>query len=341
MLSVKQCLALILAAFAASSALADGSVGYKITRTVMLGPPDGWDYLYYEPTQDRVYIAHSTEVTVVDGRSGDIVGRVQGIAGVNGVTAIPALGKGYTDSRGRKAVVAFDLKTFQVIKEISADADTDGLIYEPTTKRVFVVHGDPGTTTVIDAISDKAVGTVQLGGKPEYLVADDAGHVYVILTDKKEIVRINANNTLVDARWPVDDCERGHGLAIDKVNHRLFASCANAKMVVVDSDKGAVLATIPIGKGTDAAGFDAKRKLAFSSNGEGNLSVISEQRPDKFVSLGEVPTKPFARTMTLDPDTGRVFLVTADFDDVNPQAENPRQRYQIKRGTVQLLFLDP
>jgi YVTN family beta-propeller protein len=335
---------ILIAALLAATAVAGpawSAPTYKITKTVMLGPPDGWDYLFYEPTQHRVYIAHSNEITIVDGQNGEIVGRVQGLQGVNGVTAIPSLGKGYTDSRAKKAGIVFDLKTFKVTGEVPSAEDTDGVIYDPATKRVFIANGDANAVTVVDTATDKQVALVQLGGKPEFLASDEAGHVFVDLTDKNEIARVDAKAAKVDRRFPMPECERAHGLAFDKANHRLFASCANAKMAVVDSDKGKVITMLPIGNGTDAAAFDAKRKLAFSSNGEGTLSVIAEEGPDKFASMGEVKTKPFARTMAIDPDSGRVFLVTADLDEVNPQATNLRQRYQIRRGTVQLLFLDP
>ena len=333
-------------ALALSTALATGAAlaaapAYKIIKSVALGSPDGWDYLTFEPATHRVYVAHANEITVVDSRSGDIIGRVQGITGVNGVAVIPGINKGYTDSRARKAAVAFDLTTFKVIKEIPADEDTDGIVYEPLSKRVFVVNGDAGNATIIDTATDTAVTNLALGGKPEFLVSDDAGHVFINITDKKEIVRVDAKSAKVDARWPISECEGPHGLALDKAHHRLFSSCVNSKMVVVDAEKGTVLATLPIGKGSDGAAFDSKRMLAFSSNGEGTVSVVSEQAGDKFVSMGEIPSRPFARTMTVDPETGRLFLVTADLDEVNPKAENLRQRYQIKRGTVQLLFLDP
>jgi YVTN family beta-propeller protein len=278
---------------------------------------------------------------VVDSRSGDIVGRVQGVTGVNGVAVIPSLNKGYTDSRAKKSAVAFDLTTFKVTKEIPAAEDTDGMTYEAASKRVFVANGDAGNTTIIDTATDTAVTNLALGGKPEFLVSDDAGHVFINITDKKEIVRIDAKGAKIEARFPINDCEGAHGLAIDRANHRLFATCVNLKMVVLDSEKGTVLATLPIGKGSDGAAFDSKRHLAFSSNGEGTVSVIDEQAPDKFVALADIPSRPFARTMAVDSETGRIFLVTADLDEVNPKAENLRQRYQIKRGTVQLLFLDP
>jgi hypothetical protein len=326
---------------AAVPAEAAGAPSYKITKTVPLGAPDGWDYVYFEPQSHRVFVAHATQVTVVDGYSGDIVGRVQNIAGVNGVTAIPKLGKGYTDSRGKKAAIAFDLASFKVTKEIPADTDTDALIYDPATQRVFVMNGDGMDATVIDATNDQPVATIPLEGSPEYLVSDNNGHVYINITDKNEIVRVDARAAKIDARWPIPTCERPHGLSMDRETRRLFSSCVNNHLVVVNADNGQVVATLPIGKGSDAAAFDPKRKLVFSSNGEGTLSIIREEGPDKFVSLGEIPTKPFARTMTLDPSTGRLYLVTADLDEVNPKAENLRQRYAIRRGSVQLLFLDP
>jgi YVTN family beta-propeller protein len=329
------------AALSAGPATSAAAPSYKISKSVALGSPDGWDYVTFEPTQHRVYVAHANEITVVDSRSGDIVGRVQGVTGVNGVAVIPSLNKGYTDSRAKKSAVAFDLTTFKVTKEIPAAEDTDGMTYEAASKRVFVANGDAGNTTIIDTATDTAVTNLALGGKPEFLVSDDAGHVFINITDKKEIVRIDAKGAKIEARFPINDCEGAHGLAIDRANHRLFATCVNLKMVVLDSEKGTVLATLPIGKGSDGAAFDSKRHLAFSSNGEGTVSVIDEQAPDKFVALADIPSRPFARTMAVDSETGRIFLVTADLDEVNPKAENLRQRYQIKRGTVQLLFLDP
>ncbi|MHB1206738.1 MAG: YncE family protein [Rhodospirillaceae bacterium] len=329
------------AAFAAGPALSAEAPSYKISKSVPLGSPDGWDYVTFEPETHRVYVAHANEITVVDSRSGDILGRVQGVTGVNGVAVVPSLNKGYADSRAKKAAVAFDLTTFKVLKDIPADEDTDGMVFEPMSKRVLVVNGDAGNVTIIDTATDTPVANLPLGGKPEFLVSDDAGHVFINITDKKEIVRVDARAAKVDARWPISDCEAPHGLAIDRANHRLFATCVNAKMVVVDAEKGTVFATLPIGKGSDGAAFDSKRRLAFSSNGEGTVSVISELAPDKFVALTAIPSRPFARTMAVDSGSGRIFLVTADLDEVNPKAENLRQRYQIKRGTVQLLFLDP
>ena len=331
---------LVCAATVAAAAPAP-EVSYKITRSVPLGAPDGWDYLFFEPLSHRVYVAHGTEITVVDGRSGELVGRVTGITGVNGVVALPQLQRGYTDSRGQKAAVAFDLGSLKVTHEIPADTDTDAVVYEPRTQRVFVMNGDGQDATVIDTVRDAAVTNIPLQGQPEFAAADGDGHLFVNITDKREIVRIDARSAKIEARWPIPACERPHGLAIDRASHRLFASCVNGVLLVVSADNGRVIASLPIGRGTDAAAFDPKRRLVFSSNADGTLSVIRELGPDRYVALGDLPTKPLARTMTLDPDSGRLYLVTADVDELDPKAERLRERYRIRPGTVQLLFLDP
>lgn len=333
--------ALALCAATAATAAPAPTVSYQITRSVPLGAPDGWDYLFFEAQTHRVYVAHGTEITVVDGRSGAVVGRVTGIGGVNGVVALPQLNKGYTDSRAHKAAVVFDLRSFKVTAEIPADTDTDAVIYEPRTRRVLVMNGDGADTTLIDTAHDAAVSNVPLQGQPEFAAADGDGHVFVNITDKREIVKLDAGSARVEARWPIPSCERPHGLAIDRATHRLFSSCVNSVLLVVSADDGRVIATLPIGKGTDAAAFDPKRHLVFSSNAEGTLSVIRQQGPDDYVALSAIPTRPLARTMTLDPDSGRIYLVTADVDELNPKAERLRERYKIRPGTVQLLFLDP
>ncbi len=341
-MSYARCLitALLLVAVSAG-ACAAGPPAYRITKTVPLGSPDGWDYLYFEPQSQRVFVAHSNEITVVDGRTGNLVGRIEHVGGVNGVTVIPELGKGYTDSRAGKAAVAFDLASLKARRRIPAGEDTDAIVYDPSTRRVFVMDGDGMKAFVIDPGTDQTVATIDLQGKPEFAVSDETGHVFINITDRQEIVRVDARSATIQARWPISSCQSPHGLAMDRATHRLFATCLNNRLVVVDADNGRLVATLPIGKGSDGAAFDSKRKLIFSSNGEGTLSIISEQGPDQFVSLGEVPTKPFARTMTLDPATGRLYLVTADLDEVNPTAQSLRQRYAIRRGTVQLLFVDP
>ncbi|TAL00727.1 MAG: YncE family protein [Rhodospirillaceae bacterium] len=313
---------------------------YAITKTITLGSPEKWDFVNYDDVSHRVFVAHETEVTVVDGRSGDIVGHVD-VAGANGVAVIPALGKGYAGSRAKKAGIVFDLNTFKILKEVPADSDTDGVIYDPASKRVFIIQGDPHNITAIDPATDTAVATVALDGKPEFATADGAGKLYVAITDKSEVARVDTKSAKEDAAWPVADCVRPHGMAMDRKTRRLFMSCANNTMAIIDADNGRVVTTAAIGKGTDSAAFDTRRKLAFSSNGDGTLSIIREDGPDKFTALGDVPTQILARTMAVDSDSGRVYTVTGEPAKFDPNDTAPHRHIPIQPGSVRLLFVDP
>ncbi|MGO9934601.1 MAG: YncE family protein [Steroidobacteraceae bacterium] len=321
-------------------AAADAPALYRITQSITLGSPEGWDYLTYDPNSQRVYAAHGSAIDVLDGRSGKLLGRVP-VAGANGVVVVPSLGKGYAGSRAAKAVVVFDLNTFKVLKTLAADADTDAVVYDPYAKRVFIMQGDPHSLTVIDTLNDTVVATVALGGQPEFGAVDGAGKLFVNITDKKEIQRVDTASAKVDATWPIGQCEGPHGLSIDPATHRLFASCVNLKLMVVNSTNGDVVSVLPIGNGSDATAFDSVRKRAFSSNREGTLSVIREDGANQFTSLGEVPTQLLARTMALDPVSGRIYLIAADRVEVDPAAADPRKRYSIVPGSVRLLFADP
>jgi YVTN family beta-propeller protein len=328
------------AVVAPPSGAADAVALYRMTQSIPLGSPDHWDYLTYDATSKRVFVAHESMIDVVDGRSGKILGHVP-VPGANGVVAIPAIGKGYAGSRATKTAVIFDLKSLKVLKTEPAEADTDAVVYDPASKRVFIMNGDPRSITVIDTSTDTIIATVPLDGQPEFAAADGLGKLFVNITDKQEIQRIDTKTAIVDATWPITACERPHGLAMDTRTRRLFASCVNSKLLVVNADNGAVVSDLAIGKGSDATDFDSVRRRAFSSNGEGTLSVIREDGADNFSSLGEVPTQLLARTMALDSTTGRIYLVTADRAQIDPAATDPRKRYSIVPGSVRLLFLDP
>ena len=318
---------------------ADTAPLYKITKTVPLGAPDRWDYLTYDASSHRIYATHSTSIAVIDARSGAIVGKVP-VPGANGVVVIPSIGKGYAGSRDKKAVLVFDLATFRITKELPADEDTDGVVYDPVSKHVFVMDGDPNSATVVDTATD-TVTQLPLGGKPEFAAVDGAGKLFINITDKREIARVDTKTGKVDARWPISDCAGPHGLAVDPVGKRLFSTCTNSKMMVIDATDGRIVSEVAIGKGSDAAAFDPKRKLAFSSNGEGTLSVVRADAGGKYVSQGEITTQPLARTMTVDPDSGRIFMLAGERIEVDAKATDPRKRYSVRPGSASLLFLDP
>ncbi|HEY2009869.1 MAG TPA: YncE family protein [Rhizomicrobium sp.] len=318
---------------------------YHVTKTITLGAPDKWDYLVYDGPSHRLYVSHGDRLTVLDGRSGNMLGEVQGMpGGTHGIGIVAAVGKGYTDDGQAGEAVAFDLNTFKTGQRIKAQADADGITFDPTSGHIFVVDGDSKVLTVIDPKTDAAVATVDAGGKLEYAVSGENGYLYVNGAGNKEIVRVNTATNQVDARWPIPNCTSPHGLAIDKATHRLFVSCVNAVMTVVNADDGSVLATLPIGNGTDGAAFDPKRKLAFSSNYDGTLTVVREKSPKDFEVVGSIPTKMTGKNMTIDPDTGRLFVTVADLDPSVPVPTGPDGRPGRGKplpGSLKVLFLDP
>jgi YVTN family beta-propeller protein len=322
---------------------------YHLTRSVRLGTPDRWDYVIYDSPSHRVYVAHGDRVTVVNGRNGRVIGEVEGMpGGTHGVAISHATGLGYTDDGRAGEAVAFSVKTLKVVKHLKTAPDSDAVTIDPTSGHVFVVDGDPGLLTVIDPVSDRVVATVQVGSKLEFAVAGHNGKVYVNGVEKREIFRIDTTTNQVDATWPIPQCRSPHGLAIDTATHRLFSSCENERLVVVDADTGRAVATLPIGQGTDAAAFDPTRKLIFSSNGiDGTLSVIREVDANTFVPAATITTALSARTMSVDSVSGRVFLVAAA-TNAQAMAAFRAAREAGKRGpspfvpgSLKLLFFDP
>lgn len=312
---------------------------YLAAGAIPLGAPDRWDYVVFDADAQRVYVAHADRVTVVDATKRTVIGEVTGIpGGTHGVAVSTATGRGYTDDGKAGLVKVFDLKTLQMVKTLKASVDADAIARDPKTGHVFVVAGDSQNLTVVDPATDTVVKVIPVGDKMEYAVADGAGKLYVNGVDKREIVRVDTATNAVDAHWPIPDCENPHGLAMDMASRRLFSSCVNAKMMVVDADDGHVVAELPIGLGTDAAAFDPSHKRAFSSNGkDGTLSVIQEDGPDAYRVLGTVPTAKSGRTMTVDPATGRVFIAAAELSGELGANGRPKA----VPGSLKLLMFDP
>jgi DNA-binding beta-propeller fold protein YncE len=312
---------------------------YHLSKAVPIGAPDRWDYLVYERTAHRVYAAHGTSIDVLDGGTGAKLGEVP-VPGANGVAVIPESRKGYAASRTQQAVIVFDLKSFKVLRTVPVGEDSDAVIYDSASKRVFVMEGDPHQAIAIDTAADTVAGEITLSGKPEFAAADGAGHLFVNIADQKAIQRINTRTLQVEATWPIPECESPHGMSIDPGTNRLFSTCINSKLLVVDAVSGRVVARFPIGKGSDASAFDPQRQRIFSSNGSGSLTVIRADGPDKYTLLGEEPTQLLARTMTLDPVSGRIFMLAGERIEIDPKASNPRQRYGVAPGSARLLMFD-
>jgi DNA-binding beta-propeller fold protein YncE len=333
------CLATLLAISAGAAWAAPPS--YRVTRRVALGAPQGWDYLTFDPATGHVLVAHATQTDIVDQRSGRIVGRLAGLRGAHGQVVYPATGEIFADSGQTGTVTVFDPRTLAAVKTLPAGKDADGVVYEPAHHLVVVLDGDGDSATLIDAASKRVTATVKLGGDPEFGAVDGRGGLYVNITSTGEIVRIDTATASVTARFAIPGCDSPHGLAIDPITDRLFTTCLNAKLMVVDAASGKVLQTLAIGHGSDAAAFDPVRRRIFSSNGDGTLSVLQEAADGTVTALGEVKTARGARTMAIDPGTGRIFLVTADVQgETPPSRPGGRPHLIFTPGTVTLLFLD-
>lgn len=330
---------------AGASAHAQPAPSYHVANTVALGAPDRWDYLVYDQSSHRLYVSHGDRITVLDGKDGKVVGDVEGMpGGTHGIGIVTALGKGYTDDGRAGEAVAFDLKSLKTGQHIKAENDADGIAFDPASGHIFVVDGDSKVLTVIDPKTDSAMATISTGGGLEYAVSGNNGKLYVNGAEKKEIVRIDTATNTVDAHWPIPDCTSPHGLAIDTKAQRLFVSCVNSVLTVVNAQNGAVVATLPIGAGTDGAAFDPVRKLVFSSNFDGTVSVIREVSPDKYQPLDSIKTQITGKNMTIDPASGRLYVAVADIDPNAPIPPGPNGRPGRPRplpGSLKILFLDP
>jgi DNA-binding beta-propeller fold protein YncE len=286
---------------------------FQVLQHYVLGGDGGWDYLMVDSANHRVFISRATHVIVVDTETGKQVGDIPNTNGVHGIALAPEYGKGFISDGRAGTVTIFDLKTLQPTGEAKAGTNPDAIMYDPASRRVFAFNGRSQDATVIDAEKGTVAGTIPLGGKPEFGVSNGKGKVFVNIEDKSEIVAIDPQKMTVLARWPLAPCEEPSGLAIDIKNSRLFTVCSNKVMAVVNADSGKVVTTVPTGNGTDAAAFDPEKGLAFSSNGEGTLTVIHQDSPDKYSVLQNVETARGARTMALDPATHKIYLVTAKF----------------------------
>ena len=312
---------------------------YKVIDHWKVGGDGGWDYLAVDSPAHRLYITRGARVDVFDTVTGKPAGSIGGLHGTHGI-AFDTTGKiGYISDGGGNAVVAFDRATLATVATIAAGTNPDGILFEPATKTVWAFNGRSKDATVIDAASGKVVATIALPGKPEFPQADGAGTVFVNIEDKNEIVRLDAKTDTITATWPLPGCESPSGQAIDVAGNRTFSVCDGKKMAVTDTKTGKSLANAAVGDGPDAAGYSAKFKLAFSSNGEGTLSVVDAGAAG-YPTIETLPTQKSARTMAYDAATDRVYLVAAEFGPrpaVTP--ENPRPRPPVLPGSFTILVV--
>lgn len=313
---------------------------YTVTKSVSLGSPDRWDYITVDPATQRVYVSHGDRVTVVDGNNGGLIGQVTGFpGGTHGIAISTVTGKGYSDDGEAGTIGAFDLKTLKITQSIAGRPDADGIVLDAASGHVFISNGESKDVSVVDPKTDRNIGTISTGGKVEFEATDGKGKLYVNGEEKEEVVRIDTRSNKVDAHWPLTNCRSPHGLAMDVTTRRLFVGCTNEMLVVVSADDGREIAHLPIGKGSDAVVFDPVRKRVFSSNGrDGTITVLGETDSDHFVSLGNVTTGVTARTMAINPLSGRLYVAVAD---VEPGTTAGAGRPKVAAGSLKLLFLDP
>ncbi len=320
----------LLSAFMIAASLpAAAQKTYSIQDKWKVGGEGGWDYLVADSAAHRLYITHGGRVEVLDSTSGKPIGAITGLKGTHGVALDDAGKYGYISDGGANEVVVFDCGSLEKVASIPAGTNPDGIVFEPETKTVWAFNGRSRDVTVIDTATQKVIATVPLPGKPEFPVADGKGVIFDNIEDKNEIVRLDAKEPKVTATWSIAPCESPSGLAIDSEGRRLFAVCDEKKMAVVDANSGKMIATPAIGDGSDAAGYDPATKLAYSSNGEGTLTIVDASNGSYRV-VQSLATQPGARTMALDSATGKVYVVTAQFGPrPAATATNPRPRPSI------------
>lgn len=327
-------------ALLASGVRADSSQ-LKVLRQIPIGGEGGWDYLTMDGAGHRLFVSHATRVVVLDTKTDSVVGEIPDTPGIHGVALASDLGRGFTSNGRDSSVSMFDLKTLKPTARIPLQArNPDAICYDPTSHRVFTFNGGSANATAIDASTGKVIDYVALGGRPEFAVVDRMGHLYVNLEDSSAVVELDTRSLKVLAHWPIAPGEEPSGLAIDRDSRRLFSACSNQKLVVLDADKGKVVAVLPIGNGVDAAAFDPGRKLVYTSNGEGTLSVFHEDGPDRYSQVITVQTQRGARTMALDEGSGTIYTATSDFGPPpEPTAERPHPRPSLVPGTFRVLVI--
>ena len=306
---------------------------YKLINTFHIASAGGWDYISINPKSNKLYMSHGTQVNVLDKTTGDSLGVIANTSGVHGIAFINASQKGYTSNGRTNDVTVFNLNTNAVITKIATGENPDAIFYEEYSKHIITCNGRSKDLTIIDPETNKVVATIGVGGKPETAVSDNAGHIFVNVEDKNEIVKIDIVNNKVEEHWSIEPGEEPTGLAIDIKTKRLFAG-TNKKLIIVDASNGKVVANLPIGEGCDGVAFDNALKYIYTSNGEGTMTIVKENNANDFKVIENIKTKKGARTIGNDETSHLVYLPTADFE---AQAPGEKSRPKMIPGSFQIL----
>ena len=328
---------------AVSAAAAAGD--YHLLKKLSFGAAEGssreyFDYITVDSAARRIYLSHGTEIKVIDADSGKLAGNINGFQLVHGVAVAKEFGRGFISDGAQGKAIIFDMASLKVTGEVPADKDADCILYDPASKRVFVMEGDPDSATVFEAESGRVVGSIALGGAPEFAVADGKGTVYVNLEDKNELAAIDSRTLSIKSRWPVAPAGGPTALAIDVEHRRLFSAGRKPQtLVVLNADNGRIVQSFPISAGVDAAAYDPGTGLIFVSTREGMIHIFHEDSPDKYSEVETVKTEYGAKTMGLDTKTHQVFVDTADFAaPAAPTPEHPNPRRMAIPGTFRVLI---
>jgi len=311
---------------------------YKILNKIKLVGEGSWDYLTVDQSTNLLYVSHYSQVQVVDLTTGKMIGSIQNLRGVHGVAIVNNLNKAFISCGSDSSVVIVELKSLKFIEKVKVTgAYPDAILFDPHSKRVFCFNGYSKNATVLDPVTHKILATIQLDGKPEFAVSDGEGKIFVNDEDNSMVDMINSNTLKIELKWSIAPGEGPSGLAFDKVNKRLF-SVTDKLMVISDAQNGKVVATVPIGDGVDGVAFDPVMRRAYTSNGEGTVTVVQEVTPDQYKAVDTIPTQEGARTITINPKTHRIYLSVAEFGPV-PAAtkEVPHPRPSSKPGTFTVL----
>jgi YVTN family beta-propeller protein len=310
---------------------------YSPINKIKVEGDGGWDYLASDDASGLIYLSHGNIVQVLDPKTGLLKATIPETKGVHGIAIADDLGKGFISNGRDTSVTIFDLKTFKTITKVKVTGkNPDAILYDPFSKKVFAYNGRTSNATVIDAVSNKVVATIPLKGKPEFSATDNKGKVYVNIEDSNAVSVINTTTLKVENTWSVAPGEEPSGLALDNKNHRLFMVCGNNVMMILNAENGKVIAKLPIGDGSDGVAFDAGKERAYSSNGDGTMTVVQGTNGGDYKILETVKTQKGARTITVNEQTHKIYMPTAEFDEL-PAGEKEKKRPPLKKGSFTVL----
>jgi YVTN family beta-propeller protein len=315
---------------------------YKVSKKINIAGDEGWDYLAVDNVNQHLFVSHGSVVNVVDLITDKTIATIADTKGVHGIAIANDLNKAFITDGKDNAVSIVNLKTFELIEKVAIEGQKpDAVLYDQFSRKVLTYNAKSNDATVLDAVTNKVVKTIPLGGKPEFSVTNNRGLIFVNIEDKSEIKTIDATTLEVTSTWSIAPGEEPSGLAIDLETNRLFSVCGNNLMVIVDASNGKIIKTLPIGEGCDGVAFDAKKKLVFSSNGEGTITVVKEENATTFSVLETVKTQKGARTIALNKTTNQLYLSTAEFGaKPEPTTDNPKPRASLVPNSFVVLVVD-